>query len=174
MVYAVIDRKSCKAYTYLADVFDAIGEEVAAHNWLITDADIAAVGGPLDALNTDKYRTIVNGIVIPSSMPKYHFLSGEELAEIVRREDAQWLWGVLSGFDKSIPLKEIIKSPLPWADGYAGFWQNPPTIQHPLADIEIVAWDGEWMLLFSRKKETIDRFRAKFPACEELSAYNAE
>lgn len=57
----------------------------------------------------------------------------------MKQEDFQWIWGVLSGFEKHIELDDVLRSELPYADGYAGFWKNPVTIQHPLADVEIVA-----------------------------------
>ena len=36
--------------------------------------------------------------------------------------------------------------------GYDGFWKNPVSIQHPLAELEIVAWDSTLTLLISRMK----------------------
>jgi hypothetical protein len=79
-------------------------------------------------------------------------LSGSELTAIVGHEDFQWICAVFSAFEKDIPLETILKHPLPYADGNPGFWKNPLTIQHPLAQIEIVAFDSSLTLFLSRKK----------------------
>lgn len=138
-------------------MFDALGEEILEYNWLITDTDILARSESLAAI----------------SMKEYCFLSGESLTNIVRNDDAQWIWGVLSGFTKDISLEEILKYPLPYADGYPGFWKLPISMQHPLASMEIVPWDASLVLLFSKKAETADKFRTRFPKCEDLSQYIA-
>ncbi len=149
MVYGVIDKESCRYYTYLKSVLDAIENRQVEYNWLITDTEI-----------------------IPA--PDYYFLSGEELTTIILEDDSQWIWGVLSGFEKSIPLDEILKYPLPESNGYEGFWKNPPSIQHPLATMEIVPWDSSCVLLLSTNKEVVEKFKKAFPKCQDLSAYNSQ
>ena len=133
MVYGVIDKKSSRYYTYLKAVFDAIENKQVEYNWLITDTEIVAHSSRLDALNTSVHWKHGDGNPIAIPAPDYYFLSGEELTSIISEDDSQWIWGVLSGFEKSIPLDEILKYPLPESNGYEGFWKNPPSIQHPLA-----------------------------------------
>ena len=128
MVYGVIDKESSRYYTYLKAVFDAIENKQAEYNWLITATEIVAHSSRLDALNTSVHWKDEDGKPIAIPAPDYYFLSGEELTKIITEDDSQWIWGVLSGFEKSIPLDEILKYPLPKADGYEGFWKNPPTI----------------------------------------------
>ena len=173
MIYAVIDEKSRRYYTYLKEIFEAIDNKQTAYNWLITDSEIVARSEETAALNTKASWYGVDGKQLPFPVPDYVFLSGAELSEIVARDDAQWIWGVLSGFDPSIPLEEILRYPLPEADGYKGFWQNQPSLQHPLASIEIVPWDSSLVLFLSKSKELVDRFRTAFPGCEDLSEHNA-
>lgn len=38
-----------------------------------------------------------------------HKISGEELTNIIKRDDFQWIWAVLSGFKKHITLEEAKK-----------------------------------------------------------------
>ena len=57
------------------------------------------------------------------------------------------------------------------ADGYDGFWQMPLTMQHPLAEIEIVPWDSSMTLLLSRRKDIVDNFRNYYPESENLEDY---
>ena len=173
MVYGVIDKKSSRYYTYLKAVFDAIENKQAEYNWLITATEIVAHSSRLDALNTSVHWKDEDGKPIAISAPDYYFLSGEELTKIITEDDSQWIWGVLSGFEKSIPLDEILEYPLPKADGYEGFWKNPPTIQNALASMEIVPWDSSCVLLLSTKGEIVEKFKRAFPNSRELSVYNS-
>ena len=156
MVYGAIDSKSKKTYTYLKEIFAAINNKQTEYNWLITNAEILTHSEELNEFNTEEYC----------------FLSGEKLTKIVTQDDSQWIWGVLSGFDKRIPLEEILKYPFPEADGYTGFWKKPLSIQHPLASIEIVPFDSSFVLVFSKSKEIVDDFRKAFPKSQDLSEYN--
>ncbi len=172
MVYGAIDEKGKKYYTYLSEVFAAIHQEQNNYNWLITDSEIYPDLEEAKKLSTrDLYlgdenenQRILSG--------NYCFLSGEELTEIIRREDFQWIWAVLSGFDKSIPLEEILKYPLPRSDGYEGFWKTPLSMQHPLAEIEIVPFDSSMTLIFSTQKDIVDRFLDAIPGSRDLARYN--
>jgi len=173
MIYGVVDKDSCPYYTYLKAVFNAIDNKQAEYNWLITDSEIAAHSDKLNALNTSVIWNCENGNPVAVPAPDYYFLSGEELTKIVAEDDSQWIWGVLSGFEKTIPLEEILKYPLPKANGYDGFWKNPPSLQHALASIEIVPWDSSCVLLLSTNKEIVEKFEKAFPKCRRLSEYNA-
>ena len=155
-ICGAIDEDPKRDYTHLAELFSAFEGLQNAYNWLITDCDIIAHSERLNAFNDGKY----------------HFLSGEALSEIIRSDDSQWVWGVLSGFDRQISLKEVLTYPLPYADGYPGFWYNPLTLQHPLACVEIVPWDSSLVLILSKEKEFVERFRAVYPACQDLREYN--
>ena len=158
MVYGAILRKGEGYYTYLKKLFKTINNRQLDYNFLITDCecypDDKAVG---EMLNKG-----------------YCFISGEELTKIVEAEDFQWIWGVLSAFDKSVSLSDILKYELPYADGYTGFWENPLTLQHPLALFEIVPWDATLTLILSKDKQIIDDFKKGYPQSEDLTEYNSE
>ena len=94
-------------------------------------------------------------------MSKCERLSGKELTEMVNQEDFQWIWAVLSGFDKGIELSEVLKYDLPYADGYTGFWNYPLTLQHPLSKIEIVPWDSSLTLILSEDSMIIEYCRKR-------------
>lgn len=173
MVYGAIDKESNRYYTYLKSVFDSIENKQFDYNWLITDTEIIAHSDKLDSLNTSVHWQYENGAPITFPAPDYCFLSGEELTKIITDDDSQWIFGVLSGFEKSIPLEEILKHPLPKANGYGGFWKNPLSLQHPLASVELVPWDSSCALLLSRNKELVDRFRRAFPNSRDLYEYNS-
>ena len=155
MVYGAINKKGEKHYTCLKRVFDAIDNKQKEYNWLITDCECYP--------NNQKTEKLQN--------KEYCWLSGEELTEIVNQEDFLWIWAVLSGFDKSVELSDVLKYDLPYADGYKGFWKKPLTLQHPLAKIEIVPWDSSLTLVLSEKKEIVNSFMEAFPYSENLEDY---
>lgn len=155
MIYGAIDEKSEKYYTDLKKVFDAISNKQLEYNWLITYCECYPVDPETDSLlNKD-----------------YCWITGEELTELVSKERFQWVWAVLSGFDKDITLSDVLKYSFPYADGYKGFWQKPLSIQHPLAHIEIVPWDSSLTLLFCDDKSVVDCFLNAFPYSENLENY---
>ena len=87
------------------------------------------------------------------------------------RRGFQWVWAVLSAFDKSHSLSEILSYPLPNAQDYNGFWDLPLAIQHPLAEIEIVPWDSSMTMIFSKRKDVVDSFRCHYPCSEDMEDY---
>ena len=155
VVYGAINENGEKYYTYLKKVFDAIDNKQKEYNWLITDCECYP--------DNQKIKELLN--------KEYCWLSGEELTEMVNQEDFQWIWAVLSGFDKSIELSEVLKYDLPYADGYEGFWNKPLTLQHPLAKIEIVPWDSSLTLILSNDKELVSSFMRCFSYSEKLEDY---
>lgn len=157
MVYGAINEKGEEWYTKMSKVFDAIKNKQIDYNWLITD---------IDCIPQQIYKCCGD--------KDYCWLTGEELTQIVHEDDWQWVWAVLSGFDKNITLSEVLKYPQPYADGYKGFWSNPISIQHPLATIEIVPWDSSLTLFFSTQRDLVDDFLKFFPFSEDLTLYNAK
>ena len=61
---------------------------------------------------------------------------------------------------------------LPYADGYRGFWEENISIQHPLAMVELVAWDSGCTIFISKEDELVDKFRSAFPLSVDLEMYN--
>ena len=155
MVCGAISRDDEKYYTYLKKVFDAIGNKQREYNWLITDCECYP--------DNKEIRELLN--------EEYCWVSGEKLTEMVNQEDFQWIWAVLSGFDKSIELSQILKYDLPYAEGYTGFWNKPITLQHPLSKIEIVPWDSSLTLILSEDETIINSFMNSFPHSENLEDY---
>ncbi len=156
MTYGLIDRKSHKFYTHMSTVFDAIGNVQKQYNWLITGCICYPQNKEIEQM-LDR---------------KYCWLSGEELSAIVEQEDFQWIWGCLCGFEKDIPLDEILKTPLPSAEDYNGYYSNPVSLQHPLSSLEIIPSDSSWVLLISENKTIIDRYWLQNPKAEDLSVFN--
>ena len=156
MVYGAIDRAS-EGFTDMQYIFAALGQRQRDYNWLITDADCTAATPAFAALLEQNYV----------------WLTGEELTAMVAQENFQWIWAVLSGFPKHITQEEVLAYPLPAAIGYTGFWHNPLTLQHPLAEVEIVPWDSSATLFLSRDAELVTAFRRAIAGSQDLAQYNA-
>ena len=157
-VYGAILEKGESWYTYMGKIFRAIGDAQKNYNWLISDADCFPM--------TPEFSDLL--------ARESCWLTGEALTAMVEREDFQWIWGVLSGFPKEVSLEQVLEHPLPYADGYAGFWKNPLTLQHPLAEVELVPWDSSATLVLSTRKELVEDYRRFSPLSEDLAQYNAQ
>ena len=156
MIYGVIDRKNHIFYTYLSKVFQGINNAQKKYNWLITDCECYPKNKEIEQLLAQQYC----------------WLSGEELTDIVVKEDFQWIWACLCGFQKDISLEEVLMYPLPSSKDYNGYYQNPVSFQHPLSSVEIVPSDSSWTLIMSKEKTIIDSYIKQYPKSEDLSAVN--
>ncbi len=152
MVHAAIINENCK----LNEIFCSINNIQNEYNWLVTNCECFSPSYETENLLNKEYC----------------WLSGNKLSSILNTDGFSCIWAVLSGFKKDIPLEHILEYPLPYANGYSGFWKNPISIQHPLAEIEIVAWDGISTLLFAKEQNIVNSFRNAFPLSEDLTSYN--
>ena len=152
----IILDKGEKGFSLFGRVFDNINVLSEKYNWLIS----YPVCCPSDK---ELFETFTEN---------YVWLSGKKLKEILHTEDFLWIWGVLSGFPENITLEDILKYPLPYADGYTGFWENPITLQHPLSEIELVAWDSTCTLFISKNDCVIEDISKIYPQAEDLEKYN--
>lgn len=80
--------------------------------------------------------------------------------------------GVFSAFSEETTCEKVLEYNYPYADGFKGFWENPITVQHPLAIMEIVAWDGSIILVISKSDEIINTFMRKCVFVNDLEEYN--
>lgn len=151
-------RRGERYYTCFSGIFSAVGQIAREYNWLVTDYE--------------NYPEELKPYERSLGKERYFWVEGETLAEIVAEEDVPWYWGVLSGFKKEVPLEEVVSHGLPYADGYSGFWKNPVSIQHPLAELELVAWDSGMCLVIGRDDPVVQNFRKAYPLSEDLEEYN--
>lgn len=91
---------------------------------------------------------------------------------MLENEDFQWIWGVFSAFPKDISKEKVLKFELPKAEGYGGVWQNSVCIQHPLAEIEIIAWDSSMTVFISKDDDIADLLKRNNILAEDLEKYN--
>lgn len=158
MIYGAILEKGLKGFTYFKEIFCSLDNFQKDYNWLITDVEAAP-------FKESHYERITQS-------GTYAWISGEELTGIIKKDNFQWIWGVLSGFEKCYAKEEILKYDLPYADGQGGFWKTELSVQHPLASVELVAWDGALTLFLSKQENLVKMFRTAFPLSDDLKEYN--
>lgn len=158
MVYGAISRNDEKYYTYLKKVFDAIDNRQNDYNWLITNCECYPHNREIDDLFHNS---------------EYCWISGEELTKIILEDDFQWIWGILSGFDKSIDLSEVLKYNIS-EENFDEYFKTPLALQHPLSCIEIVPFDSTFMMILSKDKEIITNFRKVYLDSKNLFEYNSK
>jgi hypothetical protein len=146
----LLEASSRMSYpTDLRLVFEAFGGRQREFNWLLTDLELNRYPPDLT------YRRDVR-----SSDTRW--LSGTELSEIVDEYEIQFIWGVLSGFRLGVAIDMTTLGTYPYADGNTGLWEPKVSIQHPLAEVEIVCWDATATMLLSRDDDLTQRFRRFF------------
>jgi hypothetical protein len=148
----VVINKGENYYTDLKKLFLAIDNVQVKYNWLITKCECYP--------ENKEYYELFN--------QEYCWLSGERLTEILNEENFQWIWAIFAGFKKDISLEQVLSYNLPTTDGYNGFLVNYITMQHPLADIEIVAWDGISTLFISKEQALVEKVLKLYPLSQEL------
>ncbi|MBQ3255960.1 MAG: DUF2691 family protein [Oscillospiraceae bacterium] len=153
MTYAIIDQNSRPYYTYMSDVFAAMDNAQRQYNWLIADWECYPKDEHIEALFRQEYL----------------WMSGDELTELIAREDFQWIWGILCGFEKNVPLEEVLRTQLPKAQDYDGYDRSSVTLQHPLAALEIVPTDSSYVLLVSKEPNIIDCYLENCPNAERIT-----
>lgn len=140
-------------HTDMKVVFKALKDKQKDYNWLLTNIDCNYY--------PDK-RLLLNNLLI----------SGEELTDIIYKNDIQFMWGVFSGFNKDINIDFENLEVIPFADGNSKLWEENPKIQHPLAAVEIVCFDSSCTLLLSKDDELTELFRSYFKEAIDLNDYN--
>lgn len=130
-----------------------------SYNWLITG---------LDVYPREERRDFFEALC----RHDYLWLDSAALREIFQADGFCTLWCVLSGFKKDVLPEAVLAYPLPYADGNPGFWIDDPTLQNPLAELEIVAFDGCQSFILSRNGEHAARFKDAFKGAYDLIADN--
>lgn len=133
-------------YTYMLKLLNAIGGRSLKYNWLITNIEAYPQdNGELDKLIREN---------------DYLFLSTDELISMLEKNDFQWIWGVFSAIPKEYTKEEVLKYELPFVDGnYDIYKEDIFVIQHPLADIEIVAEDSSSVFIVSKDDDIAEKFK---------------
>ena len=80
---------------------------------------------------------------------------------------------MLSGFQKQYSHEDVLTYPIPCADGNPNLWKENIEIQHPLAEVEIVACDSTCTLFLTKEIDLYNNFRKSLPKSKDLRIYNS-
>ena len=158
MIQGVIIKKGEPYHTDLYKLLDSLDGLYLNYKWLVSHTECFAA---IDKATLDLFEN------------KSVILSGEDLMAAAKKTHQFW-WGTFSAFDPSVSDEEILKYPLPENDMSPGFWKLPLTIQHPLAKMELVAWDASLTLVITKDVALPEKFRQFYPLAQDLAEYNAE
>lgn len=122
-------------YTDILKVVNAIGGRNLDYNWLITEIETS----------TGDYF-----------YEEYVILSNDELLDNLENKEIQWIWGTFSAIPKKYKQEEILKYNLP---GVENIDKKEIKIQHPLAEIEIIAYDSTFVQLIAKDKTIAEKFK---------------
>jgi len=157
MPQGILLHQGENGYTYLKKIFQCMHDFQKDYNWLITDCE-AYPENPKHAARL--YQSRHGG---------YTWMSGGELTRLIYEDDFQWIWAVLSGFAPTCSMEDVLKYPLPCIRNADRDWNKAYGIQHPLASVELSAWDSSYTIFFSHNKSLIQRFQQSFPLGENLT-----
>lgn len=153
------DQDSLPWYVDFGPVFLCLQDEIRSRRWFLSDlCDIHSPEGKEIEPRLRRHRPATPGF----------WIDGLELFELFTGMQMQTCWAVLSGLSGDPPDSEFNA---PYADGNGRVWKLPLSIQLSAADIELVAWDCEFLLLKSRHRHVVERFMAGFPAALDLETY---
>jgi len=142
-------------FTNMKDVFTLMNNNQKNYNWLISSYECNHYPSRLIQANKE-----------------YIFIDGKLLTSVIEENDIQFIWGVFTGFKQYIDLAEILREPLPYANENIALWVNNITMQHSLADIEIISWDSSELLLLSKSNQIVDDLMKLYPKYKKLLYYN--
>lgn len=135
-----IINRGLEYYTDMSIILNPIKEYLQDYNFLITDIECNHC--PDKRINYEK---------------DYLFISTNEILDIVNANEIQFIWGVFSVIPKHISLEGILKYELPYSEGTHTL-DEIVEIQHPLAEIEIVAFDSSYLEITSKREDIIQLF----------------
>ena len=126
-------------------------------NWLITDFE----GDPHSP-------RIEAALMSPRG---YWFGNGEDFMNLVTKKKFQWEWAMITGFDPSVPLSDIIPFGLPRTNNET-FFEDRIAMQHPRAKVEMVCYDSTMFIFIAESYTMVNYFKEKFPLSVDLREYN--
>lgn len=140
-----IINRGLEYYTDMSIILNPIQEYLQDYNFLITDIECNHC--PDKRINYEE---------------DYLFISPSGLLDIVNTNEIQFIWGVFSAIPKQISLDEILKYELPYSERTHTL-DEILKMQHPLAEIEIVAFDSSYVEIISKREDIIHIIEKEFP-----------
>ncbi len=139
-----ISTKERKYYTFMLELIMALGGNDLKYKWLISDIEAYP----------DKETRLKDHLI----------LSNAELIQMLSENNFQWIWAVFSAIPENVSNDEILKFELPSAENNENIYKDDVAIiQHPLAEMEIVAMDSSSVFIVAKDEQMAERFKKLFP-----------
>lgn len=145
MIKSYVINRGLKYYTDMSVILNPIKEYLREYNFLITDIECNYC--PDKRIWNEK-----DYVLIPSN----------ELLDIVNTHEIQFIWGVFSAIPQHFSLDDILKYELPFSEAVSNYDKNI-SLQHPLADIEIVSFDSSYLEIICKNEEVMECIKSEFP-----------
>jgi len=151
------DTPQMPGHTDIKLIFDALEGRQKEFNWLITEHETYCWPSGEDIFD--------EGIVL---------LSGDELTDIVTHNKIQFVWGILSAFDKSVDIDINNLDVVPTFDGEWKYGGEDVQPQHSLAIAEIVCVDSSYTIFLSKDEDLSNRLLMHYTDAQGLHQWNRE
>ena len=156
MIKGLILRRGEPFYSVFGKLFENLPQLSTEYNWLISR--------PQCYPRTPAFYDLM--------ARDYVWFTGEELKEMLRQEDFQWIWGVLSAFPTTVSPEAVLRFPLPDGENGAAYWHNPIAFLHPLAEVELGAFDSSCTVFLGKSAPLMEEISRLYPLAEDLEEYN--
>lgn len=142
-----------KYHTYMRSVLSNLHLDNSNYVWLISDIDAY----PME----QKYQRLLN-----QNDGAFVLLTTNELVDMLDKDDFQWIFAVFSAIPSKYSKDEILSSKLPYIQSFTtgqyNPYEDPPKLQHPYAELEILCSESG-LALVSQDDKLIDTFRKCYP-----------
>ncbi|WP_260490876.1 hypothetical protein [Listeria swaminathanii] len=85
-----------------------------------------------------------------------------------------FIWGNFKSYPSDTELKDVLKYPIPFADGNKKLWGKDVQLSNPLSNTELISWDSSIFLALSKNTSIIELLKDNYPDSEDLSRYNLD
>lgn len=143
-----------ESFTHLKSVFSAIENEQQNYDFLLIGIEACPCH--------EEYEFINHSPV---------WLTGQELTELVERDDLQWIWGAFLAFPKSVGRERAaLETSSLYTPRYPDkdSWSIRTNFAKTKADFMILAGDSSYMELLSKEQKRVDCFCKYRPLAERF------
>lgn len=149
---SMVLRDTSISYINMETFVEIFGKYLMDYNWLISDIECVC--------DIEEIETML--------LKDYVWLTGKRLLDLEKDTNLSFSWAVFSGFKKEIEKKDILKYPIPYADGNSDNFENNKSLQNPLAEIEIIVFDSTFLVIRSCLEEMGEDLKSKFSNMESF------
>ncbi|MBC1253510.1 hypothetical protein HB956_12520 [Listeria welshimeri] len=153
----IINKMYSGYFTNMSEVFNLLPVEELNCMWLVSSYECNIY--PFEPIPFEK---------------EYVWMKGTELKEILNQEEVMFIWGNFTSYPSNTKLKDILKYPIPFADGNSDLWKKDVHLSNPLSNTELISWDSSIFLALSKNTTLIEELKDNYPDSEDLSTYNSD